>query len=93
MKIEREVKWSTVACRALAYLGMLVFCLASWGLIIKGCAKLAHASTADCSLIKDADRRHFCRAMNIPSRAECEFIKDHDLRQECRGRVNTKKGS
>lgn len=87
MKIGQEVKWSTVVCRALAYLGMLIFCLAMWGLIIKGCAKIAHGAPADCSFIKDADRRHYCRALSIPSRTECEFIKDHDLRYECRGRV------
>jgi len=83
----REVSIMTVLGRLAVYVSLLLFCLTFWGLVIAGCCKLAHASTADCSFIKDADRRHYCRALNIPSKTECEFIKDHDLRQECRGRV------
>ncbi len=47
----------------------------------------ASASPLDCEGIKNADRRHFCRAISIPRKSECEFIKDHDMRHECRARV------
>ena len=49
--------------------------------------RLAHCSPLQCEGIKDADRRHFCRAISIPKKSECEFIKNRDLRFECRARV------
>ena len=50
-------------------------------------AKVAHCSPLQCEGIKDADRRHFCRAISNPKKSECEFIKNRDLRFECRARV------
>lgn len=47
----------------------------------------AQASALDCERIRDADRRHMCRAVSIPRPSECEFIKESDLRNECRARV------
>jgi hypothetical protein len=49
--------------------------------------RVAHGSPLSCEGIKDAGRRHFCRAISIPRKSECEFIKDSDLRHECRARV------
>lgn len=49
--------------------------------------RVAHGSPLSCESIKDADRRHYCRAISIPRKSECEFIKDKDLRFECRARV------
>jgi len=45
------------------------------------------ASPLACESIKDADQRHYCRAISIPRRSECEFIKNHDLRYRCRAEV------
>ncbi len=55
--------------------------------IILACMNIAHASPLDCEGIKDADQRHFCRALSKPQKSECEFIKDPDLRHQCRARV------
>lgn len=49
--------------------------------------RIAHGSPLDCEGIKDADRRHFCRAVSIPRKSECEFIRNKELRYECRARV------
>lgn len=56
-------------------------------LLADDCGKPAIASALDCEAIKDADRRHYCRAIAIPRRSECEFIDDKNLRHECRARV------
>lgn len=40
-----------------------------------------------CESIRDADRRHFCRAVTIPRASECELIRSADLRAECRARA------
>lgn len=48
---------------------------------------VAHASPLPCESIRDADQRHYCRALSRPQPSECEFIKDHDLRQSCRARA------
>lgn len=77
-----------VTKRVAVYLGMLVFCLLFWALVIVGCCRLAHASPLDCEQIRDGDQRHYCRAVSIPRKSECEFIKSHDLRQECRAKVS-----
>lgn len=47
---------------------------------------VAHASPLPCESIRNADQRHYCRALSRPQPSECEFIKDHDLRQLCRAR-------
>lgn len=75
------------AGRITVYTGLLLFCLACWALVFAGCSRLGHASPLDCEGIKDADQRHYCRAVSIPDRTECEQIKAHDLRFECRARV------
>lgn len=49
--------------------------------------RVAHGSALSCEGIKDADRRHYCRAVSVPRPSECGFIKDNDLRHECRARV------
>lgn len=73
--------------RLAVYAAMVLFCLAFWAALLGACARVACASPLDCEQIKDADQRHFCRALSIPRKSECEFIKAHDLRQECRARV------
>lgn len=87
MKVQREVSWSTVLSRLAVYVGILLFCFGTRGLLIKGCIALAHASSLDCEGIKDTDQRHYCRAVSIPRKSECEFIKDNDLRRQCRAMV------
>lgn len=87
MRVQREVSWSTVSRRLVEYCVLLLFCLASWALILKGCIALAHASPLDCEGIKDSDQRHYCRAVSIPRKSECSFIKDNDLRRQCRAIV------
>ena len=56
--------------------------------IILACTNIVKASPLDCESVKDADQRHFCRALSKPQKSECEFIKDPDLRHQCRARVN-----
>lgn len=87
MKVEREVSWSTVLSRLAVYVGIFLFCIGTWGLILKGCVALAHASPLQCEGIKDADQRHYCRAISIPRKSECEFIHNEDLRRQCRAMV------
>lgn len=71
-----------------AKLAMLVLLVIAGLTMLGYCSpRLAHGSPLSCESIKDADRRHFCRAISIPRKSECEFIKDHDLRQECRARA------
>ena len=67
---------------------MAVLLLVLAGAALGWCSpRVAHGSPLSCESIKDADRRHFCRAISIPRKSECEFIKDHDLRHECRART------
>ncbi len=49
--------------------------------------RAAKASPLACESIRDADQRHYCRAVSRPQPSECELIKDHDLRQSCRARA------
>ena len=53
--------------------------------------RVAHGSPAECELIKDADKRNFCRAETQHRRSYCELIKDNDLRHRCRAIVTEKK--
>ena len=56
------------------------------------CVALEHrAFGADCSLIKDPDERHMCRALTHHLRSECEFIKRADTRELCRVMLDEEK--
>lgn len=53
--------------------------------------RVAHGSPSECELIKDADKRNFCRAETQHRRSYCELIQDNDLRHRCRAIVTEKK--
>lgn len=85
------MKWTDewLAVKPLLYKWAVVaVAVTFWYVALSSCAsKIAHCSPLQCEGIKDADRRHFCRAISIPKKSECEFIKNRDLRFECRARV------
>lgn len=71
-----------------AQVALVVLLLVAGAGMLGWCSpRVAHGSPLDCEGIKDADRRHFCRAISIPRKSECEFIRDKELRYECRARV------
>jgi hypothetical protein len=71
---------------------VLVIVYAIGDMYSHGCSiRLAHGSPLDCESIKDADRRHMCRAVSGSLATECEFIKDGDLKAECRVAVAQRK--
>lgn len=80
------MKWDELKPRLYQALIVMV-AVVMWVVVVDGCVKTAHCSPLQCEGIKDADRRHFCRAISIPKKSECEFIKNRDLRFECRARV------
>ena len=62
----------------------------SW--MVGSCAvKVAYGSPEECQLIKDADKRNFCRAEAYHRRSYCDLIKDNDMRHRCRAIVTEKK--
>lgn len=61
--------------------------LAFWTVVIAAANLVPGAGGSACELIRDADRRHLCRATTGNRPAECEFIHDSDLRQECRAKT------
>lgn len=73
--------------KILRYVGLSLVTLFFWSMTWYGCYRTALGSASSCDFIKDADRRHFCRAVSIPRKSECEFIRNSDLRHECRARV------
>jgi len=50
----------------------------------------AYASPADCEYIKDADQKHYCRALSKPDKSQCEYIKNRDLKMQCRALAEKK---
>ena len=85
-------------CRLVKKLDQAFGFVVAGGILIAGmwtigsCAvRVAHGSPSECELIKDADKRNFCRAETQHRRSYCELIKDNDLRHRCRAIVTEKK--
>jgi hypothetical protein len=66
---------------------------------ILGCASLivvvcsggeVAGGSGDCELLRDGDRRHFCRALMNRKALYCESIRDSDVRHTCRAVVTGK---
>lgn len=69
------------------WIGLVIAVVAVvWGYVVVS-ATDAFASPLDCEGIKDADGRHYCRAVSIPDRLECELIRNGALRSQCRASV------
>ena len=62
---------------------------ASFIMIVCSAGGVAGGS-ADCELIRDGDRRHFCRALMNRKSLYCESIRDYDERHVCRAVVTGK---
>ena len=76
------------AIRLLVYLLFVVFVGFLWARVLDSCERPAHAQSSECELIKDADQRHYCRAVTKKQKTECELIKNADLRHRCRAEVS-----
>lgn len=63
---------------------VVLLLLAAWAALGRCTPGTAHGSPLDCEGIRDADRRHLCRAIGAQRRSECELIRDADRRRFCR---------